>query len=317
MTVGVTQSGKLFARRMSDLRPANKTIGLLAATSIFVALLVMGIKYVAYLTTGSVALYSDALESVVNVITAIAALVAVRIARRPADRRHPFGHHKAEYVAVAMEGALIVIAALMILQQAYLALRAPRELQEPALGLAINAAATAINAIWSAVLITRGAALRSPALKADGWHLVTDVVTSVGVLAGLLLATLTGWSILDPVLGALVAVNILWAGWRIATSSVSNLMDESATAEIMAEIRAAIAGSAAGALQVHDLRTRTAGPATFVEFHLVVPGAMTVARAHEICDRIEAALHERIEDFQVLIHVEPEDEAKTKGALVI
>jgi cation diffusion facilitator family transporter len=299
------------------LRTANKSVSLLATASIAVAFLVMGIKYVAYLTTGSVALYSDALESVVNVITAIAALVAVRIAQRPADRRHPFGHHKAEYVAVALEGALIVLAALMILQQSYMAWLAPRALNEPALGLAINGAATAINAAWAFMLINRGRALRSPALTADGWHLVTDVVTSLGVLLGLILAAVTGWAILDPLLAAAVAVNILWTGWRITTSSVSGLMDESATADIMAEIRRAIAANADGALQVHDLRTRTAGPATFVEFHLVVPGAMTVARSHEICDRIEAALHQQIPDAQILIHVEPEDEAKTKGAIVI
>jgi cation diffusion facilitator family transporter len=277
----------------------------------------MGIKYLAYLVTGSVALYSDALESVVNVITAIAALVAVSIARRPPDRHHPFGHHKAEYVAVALEGALIVVAALLILQQAYAAFLSPRLATEPALGLAINAAATAINAAWAFVLISSGRNLRSPALTADGWHLVTDVITSLGVLAGLILATLTGWAILDPVLAAIVAVNILWTGWRITTSSVSGLMDESATADIMAEIRRAIAANADGALQVHDLRTRTAGPVTFVEFHLVVPGAMTVAHAHDICDRLEAALHARIEDAQILIHVEPEDEAKSKGAIVI
>jgi cation diffusion facilitator family transporter len=317
-TARVTQSGSdCTSRNRATLRTANQTVGLLAMASIAVALVVMAVKYLAYVVTGSVALYSDALESVVNVITAIAALVAVRIAQRPADRRHPFGHHKAEYVAVALEGALIVIAALMILQQAYLAWRMPRALEAPVLGLMINAVATAMNAGWAYVLIARGRHLRSPALTADGWHLVTDVVTSLGVLAGLILATLTGWAILDPLLGAMVAINILWAGWRITSSSVSGLMDESATAEIMADIRLAIAGNADGALQVHDLRTRTAGPATFVEFHLVVPGAMTVARAHDICDRIEAALHERIQDAQILIHVEPEEEAKTKGAMVI
>lgn len=281
------------------------------------AFIVMGIKYLAYLVTGSVALYSDALESVVNVITAIAALIAIKVAQRPADRRHPFGHHKAEYVAVALEGALIFIAALMILQQAYEALATPRALEQPALGLSINAAATAINALWAWVLIRRGRALKSPALGADGWHLLTDVATSLGVLAGLLLAWATGWAILDPLMAALVALNILWAGWRIITSSVSGLMDESVTADILAEIRTLIASNADGALQVHDLRTRTAGPATFVEFHLVVPGSMTVARSHEICDRIELALHDKIGGAQILIHVEPEEEAKSKGAIVI
>lgn len=301
----------------SQLRTAQKSLGQLAIASIAVALVVMAIKYLAYLVTGSVALYSDALESVVNVITAAAALVAIRVAQRPADRRHPFGHHKAEYVAVAMEGALIFIAALLILQQAYAALATPRPLNQPALGLAINSAATAINAYWAWILIMRGRGLKSPALVADGWHLLTDVATSLGVVAGLLLAWATGWSILDPLMAALVAFNILWAGWRIITSSVSGLMDESVTADILVEIRALIASNADGALQVHDLRTRTAGSATFVEFHLVVPGSMTVARSHEICDRIELALHDKIGGAQILIHVEPEEEAKSKGAIVI
>jgi cation diffusion facilitator family transporter len=291
--------------------------GRLAVASIAVALVVMSIKYAAYLVTGSVALYSDALESVVNVFTAIAALIAVKIAQRPADRRHPFGHHKAEYVAVALEGALIVIAALLILQQAHAAWRMPRGMDAPGLGLAINATATVLNAAWAWVLIGRGRTLKSPALVADGWHLATDVATSIGVIAGLILATVTGWLALDPAMAALVAINILWAGWRIITSSVSGLMDESVTAELMADIHKLIATNADGALQVHDLRTRTAGPVTFVEFHLVVPGAMTVARSHEICDRIEAALHETLDGAQILIHVEPEDEAKTKGALVL
>ncbi len=298
--------------------PAPKqSVTSLAAASIAVACLVMAVKYLAYLITGSVALYSDALESVVNVITAVAALVAISIARRPPDRHHPFGHHKAEYVAVALEGALVVLAALLILQQAWIAWQSPRALDLPVLGMVVNGAATAINAGWAWLLINQGRALRSPALAADGWHLVTDVITSLGVLAGLILATLTGWAILDPLLAAIVAVNILWTGWRITTSSVSGLMDESATAEIMAGIRRAIAANADGALQVHDLRTRTAGPATFIEFHLVVPGHMTVAYAHDICDRIEAALHAQIQDAQILIHVEPEEEAKTKGAIVI
>ena len=298
--------------------PAPKqSVTSLAAASIAVACLVMAVKYLACLLTGSVPPYSDALESVVNVITAVAALVAISIARRPPDRHHPFGHHKAEYVAVALEGALVVLAALLILQQAWMAWQSPRALDQPVLGMVVNGAATAINAGWAWLLINQGRALRSPALAADGWHLVTDVITSLGVLAGLILATLTGWAILDPLLAAIVAVNILWTGWRITTSSVSGLMDESATAEIMAGIRRAIAANADGALQVHDLRTRTAGPATFVEFHLVVPGHMTVAYAHDICDRIEAALHAQIQDAQILIHVEPEEEAKTKGAIVI
>jgi cation diffusion facilitator family transporter len=289
----------------------------LAALSIAVAVLVTGLKYLAYAKTGSIALYSDALESVVNVVTAIAALVAVRISQRPPDRSHPYGHHKAEYFAVALEGWLIVAAALIILHQAHAAWVAPRAINLPGLGMAINTLATVINGLWCWTLVTRGRRLKSPALVADGWHVATDVMTSAGVLIGLGLASVTGWAFLDPLLAAAVAVNILWAGWRLTTESVRGLMDESVTADIMAEIRKAITASAGGALQVHDLKTRIAGRATFIECHLVVPGSMTVARSHEICDRIEAALQQAVDGAEVVIHVEPEDEAKSKGALVL
>jgi cation diffusion facilitator family transporter len=296
---------------------SHSDITRLASASIAVALLVTALKYLAYVKTGSVALYSDALESVVNVVTAVAALVAVRISQRPPDRSHPYGHHKAEYFAVALEGWLIVAAALMILHHAYNGWLAPRAMTLPTQGLIINTAATVLNGAWAWVLIGRGRRFKSPALVADGWHIVTDVVTSIGVLAGLLLALATGWSFLDPLLAAVVALNILWAGWRLTTESVRGLMDESVTADIMAQIHASIASSAAGALQVHDLKTRIAGSATFIECHLVVPGSMTVARSHEICDRIEAALKRAVDGAEVVIHVEPEDEAQAKGALVL
>ena len=287
----------------------------LAAASILVALVVMAIKYVAYLRTGSVALYSDALESIVNVITAVAALIAVRVSAQPADRNHPFGHHKAEYFSAGLEGALIVIAALMILNQAHDAWSNPRTLTAPGEGIAINAFAGAINAAWAWHLVRRGREWKSPAISADGWHLFSDVATSVGVLLGLLLAILTGWYILDPLLAALVAIHILWVGWRLTSQSMSGLMDEAVDAEVLAQIRKVIASNASGALQLHDLRTRIAGRVTFVEFHLVVPGQMSVEEAHDICDRIEAALSEAIDGMEVHIHVEPEGEAKTKGAL--
>ena len=290
---------------------------MVAAASIGVAFAVMGIKYVAYLMTGSVALFSDALESIVNVLTGIAALVAIRVGAHPPDRRHPFGHHKAEYFSAVLEGALIIVAALVIFHEAYGALLRPRTLTEPAAGLAVNGVATALNAGWAWLLINRGRIWRSPALAGDGRHLLTDVITSVGVLGGLILATLTGWSILDPLLAGAVAINILRMGYDLATSSMSHLMDEAASPEIQARIRDAIKANADGALQAHDIRTRTAGPATFIEFHLVVPGAMTVEAAHEICDRLEDAIEAEIKGAQVVIHVEPEDKAKHKDAVEV
>jgi cation diffusion facilitator family transporter len=289
----------------------------MATASIVVALLVMGIKYLAYWATGSVALYSDALESIVNVVTAIAALVAIRISARPADRRHQFGHHKAEYFSAVLEGVLIIVAALLILHAAWDALKSPRALTEPVTGLAINAVATVINAAWSWALIRFGRSWRSPALVADGWHLFADVATSVGVIIGLALSILTGWAILDPALAALVALNILVAGWRLMSSSISGLMDEAVDSGIARRIRALISEHATGAIEAHDIRTRSAGRATFIDFHLVVPGAMSVADAHRICDRIESALEAEIDGAEVVIHVEPEGEARHRGVLVI
>lgn len=297
--------------------PKATRIQTLAIGSIVVAVAVMAIKYVAYLKTGSVALYSDALESIVNVITAIAALTAIRVGIRPPDAEHPFGHHKAEYLSAVLEGALIIIAAIMILREAYDAFLNPRALTEPALGLAINGLATALNAGWALLLIRSGRAWGSMALAADGKHILTDVVTSVGVFVGLVLAALTGWSILDPLLACAVAVNILWTGYKLAIESMSGLLDERASTEIEARIHRAIANNGAGALEAHDIRTRHAGRMTFIEFHLVVPGDMTVAAAHEICDRLEDAIEAELVDADVVIHVEPDEKAKPDVAIAL
>ncbi|MGE3065554.1 MAG: cation diffusion facilitator family transporter [Hyphomicrobiaceae bacterium] len=289
----------------------------IAIGSIVVACLVMALKYAAYLRTGSVALYSDALESIVNVTTALIALFALEVARRPADRQHQFGHHKAEYFSAVIEGVLIVIAALLIVREAYDALIRPRPIESTGTGLLINGLATALNAIWAWFLVTRGKTLRSPALVADGWHLATDVATSLGVIVGLLAAALTGFAVLDPALAILVALNILWAGWRLMTKSISGLMDEAVASDVARRIRAVISDKAEGALEAHDLKTRSAGSATFIEFHLVVPGDFTVSKAHGICDRIEHALKEEIEGAEILIHVEPEGEAQHAGVPVL
>lgn len=290
----------------------------IAALSIAVAFAVMAIKYYAYLLTGSVALYSDALESIVNVMTAIVALLALRIGSRPPDKNHQFGHHKAEFFAAIFEGAMIIVAALLILYKAVAALKTGTTLESPGLGLAINAAAAVANGAWSWLLISRGRDMRSPALEADGWHLLTDVVTSAGVILGLLLAVATGWYFLDPLLAAAVAVNILWTGYRIALQSMSSLLDQAASPDIEQRIRTVIAANGDGALQAHDIRTRTAGRALFIEFHLVVPSAMTVADAHVICDRLEDAIEAAIDGSQVVIHVEPDHKAKGEtGAGVV
>jgi len=288
----------------------------LAAGSIVVSLVVLGLKYLAYALTGSVALYSDAIESIINVVTAIAAFFAIRISLRPADADHPYGHSKAEYFSAVLEGVLILVASLAILREAYGAILNPHALQAPALGLAVSAAATALNGTWSWLLITTGRKRRSPALIADGKHLLTDVVTSGGVIVGVLLVALTGWEILDPILAALVALNILWSGWSLIKESVGGLMDTALPTDELAAVQAAINANMAGALEAHDLRSRHAGRMTFIDFHLVVEGTMTVDASHAICDRIEAALKADHPDSIISIHVEPEAKRK-HGAMAI
>ena len=289
----------------------------LAIGSIFVGFAVLALKSLAYWLTGSVALLSDALESTVNVATAFAALIAIRVAAKPADADHPWGHHKAEFFSAVLEGVMIIVAALLILHEAYAGFMAPAPLDAPLEGLLINMGATVINGVWAWVLISRGRAQKSPALVADGKHLVTDVLTSVGVAAGVLLAVGTGWWILDPLLAALVAVNILWSGWKIVRDSLSGLMDEAVSDATLASIREIIATQADGATEAHDLRTRHAGAAIFIDFHLVVPGETTVFEAHEICDRIENALKEKLEVTHITIHVEPEHKSKQTGIIVL
>ncbi|MFN0218521.1 MAG: cation diffusion facilitator family transporter [Hyphomicrobium sp.] len=293
--------------------PALDKITLFAIANIGVAAGVMGVKYLAYLASGSIALYSDAVESIVNVVTAAAALAAVRVSAKPADADHQFGHHKAEFFAAIFEGAMIIVAAVLILTKAYAALMSGGSLQAPGLGIVISAVAMAINAGWAWLLMNRGGAWRSPALVADGRHLITDVVTSAGVIVGLGLVVVTGWQILDPLLAALVAINILWTGYRIASDSMSRLLDQAASPDIAGKIRAVIAANGGGALEAHDIRTRQAGRALFIEFHLVVPGAMTVEQAHIICDRLEDAIELAIDGSEVVIHVEPEHKAKPES----
>lgn len=288
-----------------------------AAASVGIGVAVLALKGAAWWVTGSVALLSDALESIINVAASAAAFLALNISSRPADDNHPYGHHKAEYFSAVLEGVLIVVAAGSILREAYYGFLEPRMPEQAFEGMMLNGIATVINAVWCMVLLRLGRQWRSPALLADGRHLMADVVTSVGVLTGFVLVPLTGWPQLDPLLAGLVAINILWTGWSLMRESVGGLMDAAPPADVVARIRELVSLHADGALEAHDLRTRHAGRMTFVEFHLVVPGDMTVSAAHDICDRIEKAFDADMEDVVMTIHVEPEGEAKHRGVVVL
>ena len=285
--------------------------------SLAVSVVVLAMKYAAYWLTGSVALYSDALETVINVVAAGGAVAALWYSARPADANHPYGHHKAEYFSAVVEGALVLATAGLIAQEAWLGWQHPRAPETPFLGIALNGAAGLVNLLWAVVLIRGGRRWKSPALVAGGKHVMTDVWTTGAVLVGFALVPLTGWLRLDPLVAALVALNILWTGYRVLRESVGGLMDEVADPEAVAALRQIISEHVDGAIKAHDVRTRTAGSMTFIEFHLVVPGRMAVEDAHAICDRIELAVRKHVRAAVINIHVEPEHKAKQRGVPVV
>ncbi|WP_421991005.1 cation diffusion facilitator family transporter [Roseococcus sp.] len=289
----------------------------LAAGSVAVALAVLALKLVAWWLTGSVALFADALESVVNVAAAGAALVAIRYSAMPADANHPYGHDKAEYFSAVLEGALILVASFVILNEVWSVWQNPRQPDLSPMGILVSLVATGLNAFWCSILFRNGRRLRSPALLADARHLLSDVVTSGGVLVGITLAMITGHVWLDPLLAGLTALNILYSGMRLVRESVGGLMDEALAPELLKRIRCTVSTAAEGAIEAHDIRSRQSGRWTFIEFHLVVPGDMLVVEAHAICDRVEAALKEALGDAVITIHVEPDGKAKHSGVLVL
>ncbi len=289
----------------------------IAAGSIAIGCLVLALKAAAWWITGSAALYSDALESIVNVAASLIALGALHFAAIPADANHPYGHDKAEFFAAVIEGVLIVIAALSIFGHAWETWQHLHPIEQPVEGLVLNALATVLNGGWSAVLVRTGRRLRSPALLADGRHLLADVVTSVALAIGVGLVVLTGYLVLDPILAAAAGVYVFWSGMAMIWMSVGGLMDAAPQPAVVNRIRELVAEAAVGAIEAHDLRMRHAGKVTFLEFHLVVPGPMTVAESHAICDHIEEVLRADMQQLIITIHVEPEEKAKQHGVPVL
>lgn len=283
----------------------NHRLQTLAIGSILLGLVVLGLKFAAWKLTGSVALYSDALESIINVVTAFAAYAAIRVSALPADAGHPYGHSKAEYFSAVIEGVLILLAALAILREAVNGLLHPRPLDAPLLGLLISGLATALNLGWGLLLIRRGRAARSPALEADGHHLMSDVYTSAGVLLGVAVVAISGWSWLDSSLAGLVALHILWTGWALMRDSLGGLMDAAMPASELERLISLIEAAKGADARVLGLRTRQAGRLTFIDFTLRVPSHWSVAEAHAHCDRIEEALLAELGEASINIHLEP------------
>jgi len=289
----------------------------LALYSLAIAVLVILIKLGAWHLTGSVALLSDALETVVNVVSAAMALWAIHVAHTPADDEHPYGHHKAEYLSAVAVGVIIVLTALLIGHQAWQAWWHPTPITQPLAGFLLNSIAGLINGVWAWLLIRTGRTHRSPALVAEGAHLNADVATSLGVLAGLALVPFTGWLWLDAALAGLVAIHVLWAGTQVIAESMDNLLDRALTPKDLTTLKNLLAEHAKGALEIHALKTRQAGHALFVEFHLVAPGDWTLSQTHTLCDKLESEIMATFPHAHVTIHPEPEHEATLPAVPVL
>lgn len=268
-------------------------------------------KFLAYRLTGSVGLLSDALESLVNVTAAIVALLALWYASRPPDTGHPFGHGKAEYFASSFEGAMILIAAGGICLSAWDRLHYPVALDQLDWGLAISSTATVVNGLVAYVLLRAGRRFGSIVLEADGRHLMTDVWTSVGVIAGLLLAQWSGWQVLDPVLALVVAVNIVWSGVKLLGRSFDGLLDAALPPDEYARIDAALDPFRRRGIGFHELRSRRSGVRRFVDLHVIVSGGLTVREAHDLAEEIEQALQSALPNVSVSTHVEPREDPRS------
>jgi cation diffusion facilitator family transporter len=278
------------------------------ALSILAALVTIGMKGTAYAVTGSVGLLSDALESGVNLFAAVVAYLSLLYAARPADPTHAYGHEKIEYLSSGLEGVLIAVAGVGTCVYAVRRIIYPLDLHDLELGAVIALAASAVNLIVARVLLFYGRKHRSIVLEADGQHLMSDVWTSVGVVAGLGLVILTGFKLLDPLLAIVVGLNILWTGGELIHRSFNGLMDHAIPPADQDEIRAAIQSHLPEGAAFHGLRTRQAGARRFVEFHLLVNGDLSVREAHHIAHQVESALLAAIPGLEVVIHVEPVDE---------
>ena len=274
--------------------------------SVAAALATITLKTLAWWLTGSVGLLSDALESIVNLAAALLALTMLRVAASPPDENHPYGFSKAEYFAAGIEGALIVLAAAGILASAIPRLIDPEPIQAPLAGLALSATASAINLAVGMLLIRVGRRQHSIALEADGHHLMTDVWTSAGVIVGVALVYLTGWLRLDPLVALAVAVHIVWIGLRLMRRSWKGLLDAAISPEDTGEVtRLFTEYSKRYGVSFHALRTRQAGARRFISFHLLVPDAWTVARAHQLSEEIEARMRSMVPNAAVFVHLEP------------
>jgi cation diffusion facilitator family transporter len=286
--------------------------------SIVAAFLTLALKSAAYFLTGSVGLFSDAVESLVNVAAAVTAYLSLRYAARPVDESHTYGHEKIEFFSSGLEGVLILAAAAGIAWYAVGRLIAPQPLQPLGVGLAISLLASLFNGMTAIILLRAGRRHGSIVLEADGRHLLTDVWTSAAVLLGLSLVWLTGILMLDPLIALFVAANILWTGFDLIRRSFDGLMDHALPQQEQSAVRAAIERYLGANMDYHALRTRRAGRRRFVDFHLLVPGHLTVQEAHTLTGRIEESVLGVLPESEITVHIEPiEDRSSWRDSVLV
>lgn len=284
---------------------AERSLARYALIAVAAALATIALKTAAYLMTGSVAILSDALESLINLVTSLILLVALTIAARPADEEHAYGHTKVEYFASGFEGALILFAAASIGFVAFRRLLDPAPLQAVEAGLAIQGTATVLNLVAARLLFSVGQRYRSIGLEASAHHLMVDVWTSVAVIVGVAVAAVTGLAWLDPTIALIIAANIVRTGFSLVRRSMMGLLDTALPEESRSRIAAILEAHAQAGVQYHALRTRQAGSWRFISFHILVPGGWTVQRGHDLLEEIEAEIRREIPSCTVFTHLEP------------
>jgi cation diffusion facilitator family transporter len=289
---------------MATERPAR----FYAWVSIGAAIATIALKAAAWKLTGSVGLLSDAAESVVNLVAAIIALWALTLAARPPDERHAYGYTKAEYFSSGVEGFLIIAAACGICVAAWGRWRNPQPLTDAWTGIAVSILASAINGGVAVLLLRAGRRMRSITLRADAYHLLTDVWTSAGVIVGIVLVAVTGWLRLDPLIAFAVAVNIVWTGWKLVRDTGTGLLDAGLPEEERKLVTDALAPFQEQGVTFHALRTRVAGTRRFVSMHVLVAGDWTIQRGHDLCEEIEAAVRKALPQTNVFTHLEPRED---------
>jgi cation diffusion facilitator family transporter len=291
----------------------RKPLTRFALLSLAAAIATISLKLAAWYLTGSVGMLSDALESIVNVVAAAATLWLLYLSARPPDERHAYGYSKAEYFASAFEGALILVAAALIAWAAVMRLLHPQPLDQVGIGVVVSLVATAINFGVARVLLGAARRHRSIALEADAHHLMTDVWTSVGVVVAVFAVGATGWNWLDPVIALAVAANIVWTGVSLLRRSAFGLMDESLPADRVQAIGEVLDRYRAEGAEFHAIRTRAAAGRSFVSMHVLVPGAWTVQRGHDLVERIERDVAATSPGTTVFTHLEPREDPTSYG----